>query len=203
LCQDATRRGSTHDFGRDVIPSLIEGHRVFAYPFMDENRKKNSYWRDVGTLDSYYEANMDLVSVEPELNLYDELWPIRTYQPNLPPPKFVFADPHRRGQALDSIVCNGTIVSGGTVIRSILGHRVRINSYAYVEDSILFTGVEIGRYAKIRRAIIDKRVRIPEGTEIGYDPAKDKARGFVVTESGVTVIAKAETSSELWEETRL
>jgi glucose-1-phosphate adenylyltransferase len=202
LCRDATKRGSTHDFGKDVIPSLIEGHRVFAYPFMDENRKKNSYWRDVGTLDGYYEANMDLVSVEPELNLYDELWPIRTYQPNLPPPKFVFADPQRRGQALDSIVCSGTIVSGGTVIRSILGHRVRINSYAHVEDSILFAGVEIGRHARIRRAIIDKRVRIPEGTEIGYDAAKDKARGFVVTETGITVIAKAETSSELWEEAR-
>ncbi len=199
LCRDATKRGSTHDFGRDVIPSILHAHRVFAYPFMDENRKRNSYWRDVGTLDSFYAANMDLVGVDPELNLYDERWPIRTYQPNYPPPKFVFADPQRRGQALDSIVCNGTIVSGGTVRRSILGHRVRINSYALVEDSILFEGVEVGRHAKIRRAIIDKRVRIPEGMEIGYDPEADRARGFLVTESGITVIAKAESTVTFWE----
>lgn len=199
LCRDATKRGSTHDFGRDVIPSILQAHRVFAYPFMDENRKRNSYWRDVGTLDSFYAANMDLVGVDPELNLYDERWPIRTYQPNYPPPKFVFADPERRGQALDSIVCNGTIVSGGTVRRSILGHRVRINSFALVEDSILFEGVEVGRHAKVRRAIIDKRVRIPEGMEIGYDPDADRARGFIVTESGITVIAKAESTAAYWE----
>ncbi|GAB6164868.1 glucose-1-phosphate adenylyltransferase [Thermostilla marina] len=199
LCRDATKRGSRHDFGGDVIPALIEKHRVFAYPFMDENRKRNSYWRDVGTLDAYYEANMDLVSVEPELNLYDEVWPIRTYLPNYPPPKFVFADPDRSGFALDSIVCLGTIISGGNVRRSILGHRVRINSYASVEESILFSRVEIGRHAKIRRAIIDKGVHIPPGVEIGFDPEQDRARGFVVTESGITVIAKSDGAAQFAE----
>ena len=195
LCLDATRRGSAHDFGRNVIPSIIDSHRVFAYPFMDENRKKQAYWRDVGTLDAYYEANMDLISVDPELNLYDRHWPIRTYQPNLPPPKFVFAEegPNpRRGQALDSIVCQGSVVSGGQVERSILGAGTRINSYATVKDSILFDGIDVGRRAKIRRAIIDKEVRIPAGIEIGYDPDLDRSRGFVVSEQGITVIAKTD-----------
>ncbi len=195
LCLDATRRGSAHDFGRNVIPSIIDSHRVFAYPFMDENRKKQAYWRDVGTLDAYYEANMDLISVDPELNLYDRHWPIRTYQPNLPPPKFVFAEegPNpRRGQALDSIVCQGSVVSGGQVERSILGAGTRINSYATVKDSILFDGIDVGRRAKIRRAIIDKEVRIPAGIEIGYDHDLDRSRGFVVSEQGITVIAKTD-----------
>ena len=148
LCQDATRPGSAHDFGRDIIPAVIDKHRVFAFPFRDENRKYEAYWRDVGTLDAYYEANMDLVSVDPVLNMYDEDWPIRTYHANYPPPKFVFAEDGlggRRGEALDSIVCPGTIVSGGHVRHSILGCNVRVNSYAQVEDSILFEGVDIGR----------------------------------------------------------
>lgn len=136
---------------------------------------------------------MDLVSVDPQLNLYDQRWPIRTHQPNLPPPKFVFAEKGptaRRGQALDSIVCQGTIISGGQVERSILGPNVRINSYSQVEGSILFEGVNVGRHAKIRRAIIDKEVQIPAGMEIGYNPDQDRARGFAVTDRGVTVIAK-------------
>jgi glucose-1-phosphate adenylyltransferase len=193
LCLDATRHGSQHDFGHDLIPSVIHTHRVFAYPFMDENRKKEAYWRDVGTLDAYYEANLDLVSVDPQLNMYDSEWLIRTYQPNLPPPKFVFAErgqAARRGQALDSIVCQGCIVSGGQLERSIVGPDSRINSYAQVEDSILFDCVNVGRYAKIRRAIIDKGVHIPAGIEIGYDHDLDRSRGFMVTENGVTVIAK-------------
>jgi glucose-1-phosphate adenylyltransferase len=193
LCLDATRHGSRHDFGHDLIPAVIDTHRVFAYPFMDENRKKEAYWRDVGTLDAYYEANMDLVAVDPQLNLYDREWPIRTYQPNLPPPKFVFAEMGegaRRGQALDSIICQGCIVSGGQVARSIVGSDSRINSYAHVDDSILFEGVNVGRYAKIRRAIIDKGVHIPAGIEIGYDHELDGSRGFTVTDQGVTVIAK-------------
>jgi glucose-1-phosphate adenylyltransferase len=192
LCRDATRPGSLHDFGGDIIPAIIEKNRVLAYPFRDENRKKDAYWRDVGTLDAYFEANMDLISVDPELNMYDEDWPIRTYQPNLPPPKFVFSDAGRCGHAMDSIVCQGTIVSGGEVHRSILGHEVRVNSYSLVEDSILFGRVDVGRYAKIRRAIIDKRVEIPEGVEIGYDAEQDRARGFAVTDNGVTVIAKSD-----------
>ncbi|MCR4411381.1 MAG: glucose-1-phosphate adenylyltransferase [Thermoguttaceae bacterium] len=203
LCKDATRRGSRHDFGGDVIPAILPTGKVYAYPFRDENRKKDLYWRDVGTLDAYYEANLDLVSVDPELNMYDADWPIRTYQPNLPPPKFVFAEEHRRGYALDSIVCAGTIVSGGRVERSILGPQVRVNSFAQVEDSILFAGVNIGRHARVRRAIIDKGVHIPAGAEIGYDPKLDFARGFTVTDSGVTVIAKAEGVERFWESERI
>jgi glucose-1-phosphate adenylyltransferase len=193
LCLDATRHSSHHDFGRDIIPSIVQNFRVFAYPFMDENRKTEAYWRDVGTLDAYYEANLDLVSVDPQLNMYDDDWPVRTYQPNLPPPKFVFAEKGptgRCGEARDSLVCQGSIISGGQVERSIVGFNSRINSYSRVEDSILFEGVDVGRYAKIRRAIIDKGVHIPPHAEIGYDVELDIARGFIVTEKGVTVIAK-------------
>jgi len=195
LCLDATRPASSHDFGKDIIPSIIDTHRVFAFPFRDENRKQDAYWRDVGTLDAYYEANMDLVSVDPLLNMYDEHWPIRTYHPNFPPPKFVFAEegPHaRRGEALDSIVCQGSIISGGQVYRSILGSNTRVNSFATVEDSILLDHVDIGRHARVRRAIIDKGVQIPAGTSIGYDHDQDRARGFTVSEGGVVVIAKAD-----------
>jgi glucose-1-phosphate adenylyltransferase len=199
LCVDATRPGSRHDFGHNVIPGMIGSHRVMAYRFMDENLDekglKQSYWRDVGTLDAYYEANMDLISVDPQLNLYDRRWPIRTYQPNLPPPKFVFAEKGggaRRGQALDSIVCQGSIISGGQVDRSIIGPDSRINSYAQVEDSILFDGVNVGRHARIRRAILDKGVTVPPNTHIGYDHALDLSRGFAVTDKGVTVIAKTD-----------
>jgi len=195
LCQDATNNASRHDFGHDIIPSVVGTHRVIAFPFVDENRKRDAYWRDVGTLDAYYEANMDLVSVDPLLNMYDERWPIRTYLPLFPPPKFVFAEegPDARcGQAMDSIVCQGSIVSGGRVERSILGANVRVNSYARVEDSILFESVDIGRRAKVRRAIIDKGVRIPGGVEIGYNHEHDRARGFTVSEGGITVIAKAD-----------
>jgi len=194
LCQDATRKNSQHDFGRNIIPELIRTHRVYAFPFHDENRKTDAYWRDVGTLDAYFEANMDLVAVDPQLNMYDDRWPIRTYHPTFAPPKFVFAETgpnSRRGQALDSIVCPGSIVSGGSVERSIVGPNTRVNSYARVEDSILFEGVDIGRHAKVRRAIIDKGVHIPAGIEVGYDHEHDRARGFTVSEGGVVVIAKA------------
>jgi glucose-1-phosphate adenylyltransferase len=193
LCLDATRQESKHDFGRDIIPSVINTHKVIAYPFLDENRKKDAYWRDVGTLEAYYEANMDLISVDPLLNLYDRRWPIRTFQPNLPPPKFVFAehgDTARRGEALDSIVCQGTIISGGQVERSILGPGVKINSFSHIEDSLIFDDVKVGRHARIRRAIIDKEVEIPPGIEIGFDHELDRSRGFTVSETGLTVIAK-------------
>ena len=203
LCRDATQHLSSHDFGKDVIPSIIDTHRVLAFPFTDENRKDDAYWRDVGTVDAYYQANMDLVSVDPQLNMYDRHWPIRTYQRNLPPPKFVFAEkesPSRRGEALDSIVCVGSIVSGGQVERSILAADTRINSYARVEDSILFEGVDVGRRAKIRRAIIDKEVCIPPGIEIGYDQEADRQRGFTITESGVTVIAKTDRVEQFLEQ---
>jgi glucose-1-phosphate adenylyltransferase len=206
LCIDATRNDSRHDFGHNIIPSCIDTHRVFAFPFRDENRKQDAYWRDVGTLDAYFDANMDLVHVDPQLNMYDQHWPIRTYQPNLPPPKFVFAEEGpggRRGQALDSIVCSGSIVSGGTVERSILGPNTRINSFAHVEDAILFEGVDIGRRAKVRRAIIDKGVHIPAGAEIGFDFEHDRRRGFTVTDRGVVVIAKADGAEHFLEADRL
>jgi len=195
LCRDATIPGSAHDFGKNVIPSLIDRADLRAFQFRDKNTGEGYYWRDVGTIDSYYEANQDLISVEPELNLYDQSWPIRSYQPNLPPPKFVFAQlegPNpRRGIALDSMICNGSIISGGKVERSLLSSSVRISSWATVEDSILFDGVRVGRECRVRRTIIDKHVQLPAGTCVGYDPDEDLARGFTVTESGITVIARA------------
>jgi glucose-1-phosphate adenylyltransferase len=198
LCEDAARVGSGHDFGRDVIPVMIaSGMRVFAHRFHDANRKAVPYWRDVGTLDAFYQANIDLVSVEPELNLYAEDWPIRTMQPQLPPPKFVHAadgppGQARRGEALDSLVSPGCIVSGGHVTRSILSPKVRVNSYAVVDDTILFEGVDVGRYCRIRRAIIDKEVKLPPYTVLGYDLEFDRKRGFTITEQGVVVVSKSE-----------
>ncbi|MEW4528576.1 glucose-1-phosphate adenylyltransferase [Maioricimonas sp. JC845] len=195
LCQAATQADSNHDFGKDIIPSIIDTHRVRAFPFRDKNGKDAAYWRDVGTLDAYYEANLDLISVDPLLNLYDDSWPIRGYHAPLPPPKFVFAqtaaEEPRVGHAMDSLVCPGCIISGGEVSRSILSSKVRINSWATVQDSILFEGVDVGRHARVRRAIIDKGVEVPENMVIGEDPELDRARGLTVTESGVTVIAKS------------
>lgn len=196
LRQDAACKDSKHDFGANIIPSLIqENRRVVAFNFLDENRKKEAYWRDVGTLDAYYEANMDLVNVDPLLNVYDDEWPIFTYHPNYPPPKFVFAESDRIGHATDSVVCSGTIVSGGTINQSILGHAVRVNSFAAVNESIIFDDVTIGRHAKIRRSIIDKGVHIPPGVSVGYDHELDLQRGFTITENGITVIAKAAGTS--------
>jgi glucose-1-phosphate adenylyltransferase len=166
-----------------------------AFPFRDENRKQQAYWRDVGTLDAYFAANMDLVAVDPLLNVYDSHWPIRTYHPNYPPPKFVFAEegPNpRRGQALDSVICPGAIVSGGQVERSIVGYNARINSFSHVQDSILLDHVDIGRRARVRRAIIDKGVSIPPDTEIGFNHDHDRERGFIISEGGIVVIAKAD-----------
>lgn len=196
LCKDATKPDSAHDFGRNIIPSLINTHKVLAYPFRDKNTGQTMYWRDVGTLDAYYEANMDLIAVHPEFNMYDNVWPIRTYQPQAPPPKFVFAETGaptpRAGQALDSIVCSGSIISGGRVQRSVLSPNCRVNSWATVEDSILLDGVEIGRHCRVRRAIIDKGVKLPERTEIGFNTDHDRARGWHVTETGIVVIAKTD-----------
>jgi glucose-1-phosphate adenylyltransferase len=196
LCQDATKSDSDHDFGKNIIPNMIPNHKVFSFRFRDKNRKATPYWRDVGTLDAYYQANMDLVEVDPVLNLYDREWPIRTSHAQLPPPKFVFRDEGgdnvRRGEAHDSMVCQGCIISGGHVRKSILSPNVRINSYSLVENSILFDGVDVGRHCRIRKAIIDKDVKIPPNTTIGYDLNHDKQRGFLVTEQGVVVIAKAE-----------
>jgi glucose-1-phosphate adenylyltransferase len=170
---------------------------VFAYNFRDENKKTAKYWRDVGTLDAFWEANMDLVSVDPQLNLYDDDWPIRTHLRQYPPAKFVFAQEFeggRLGQALDSIVTDGCIISGGRVQNSILSSNVRVNSWATVTESILMENVEIGRHCKIRRAIIDKNVYVPSGTVIGYDPEDDKKR-FHVSPGGIVVVPKAVISS--------
>jgi glucose-1-phosphate adenylyltransferase len=197
LLKDAANKDSDHDFGKNIIPPILQSHRVFAFRFLDQNRKAVPYWRDVGTLDAYYQANMDLVEIDPVLNLYDKEWLIRTHQPQLPPPKFVFSDEGpperaRRGEAHDSMVCQGCILSGGHVRRSVLAPNVRVNSYARVEDSILFDGVDVGRHCHIRKAIIDKDVKIPPNTTIGYDLEHDRRRGFLITEQGVVVIAKAE-----------
>jgi glucose-1-phosphate adenylyltransferase len=191
VARDAARLSSRHDFGRDILPGLVSSGRVFAVPFRDENRKEVKYWRDIGTIDSYYEASMDLVKVDPQFNLYDEEFPIHTYTKPRPPAKMVFGggEEGRIGTAVDSLLCLGCIISGGRVERSILSPGVRVNSYALVEDSILYHDVEIGRHARIRRAIIDKEVKIPAGAVIGYDLEKD-SQMFTVTESGVVVIAK-------------
>ncbi|MBL4885240.1 MAG: glucose-1-phosphate adenylyltransferase [Planctomycetaceae bacterium] len=200
LCKDATIRDSSHDFGKDIIPRIIDEHLVRAFPFKDKNTGERAYWRDVGTIDAYFEANMDLIAINPQLNLYDQSWPIRSYQPLLPPPKFVFAqdklDDPRMGFAMDSLVCAGSILSGGRAIRSIISSGVRINSWARVEDSILFDDVNVGRHVKIRRAIIDKGVNIPEGMTIGYDVELDRKRGFTISESGIAVIGKMGSLSE-------
>jgi len=194
LSTDAAH-SSRHDFGHDILPSLIGGGRVFAYPFLDENRKRQSYWRDIGTLDAYYAANMDLTAVEPVFNLYDKDWPIRTMQArHMPPAKTVFADTARggrAGQVLDSLVSGGVIVSGGQVERSVLSPWVRVNSYAQVSDCVLLSEVNVGRRARLKRTIVDKGVDIPEDLVVGEDPVED-ARRFKVTAGGVVVIPRGQ-----------
>jgi glucose-1-phosphate adenylyltransferase len=198
VLQEGKKLHEDLDFGKHVIPMMLENDdRVFAYNFNDNvipgmKAEERGYWKDVGTLDSYYEANMDLIHVSPQLNLYNYRWPILTNQGNLPPAKTVFDDDDRRGQNLDSYVCGGCITSGGTVRRSILGPLCRVNSYSLVEDSILFENVTVGRHVKVRRAIIDKNVTIPDGTVIGYDHAEDRKRGYTVTESGIVVVPRPE-----------
>ncbi|HXA52644.1 MAG TPA: glucose-1-phosphate adenylyltransferase [Candidatus Acidoferrum sp.] len=190
LHEDADDPASTHDFGHDVLPKMIGRSRVIAYDFRDINAKQSRYWRDVGTLDAYYEANMDLVAVVPEFNLYDTRWPIRTRMTQQPPAKFVFAQEGRRmGIAVDSVVSAGCIVSGGRIMHSVLSPGVRVNSYCEVEYSILLPGAEIGRYSRIRRAIINTGAKIPESSVIGFDPDVDRANGHTVTDGGITVVA--------------
>ena len=193
LHEDAQKTNSAHDFGKEIIPGMIKkGYKIAAYNFIDENKKEAKYWRDIGTLDAYYEANMDLVQVDPVFNLYDKEWLVRTYQEQFPSAKTVFSGDEitgRVGLVLDSIVSGGCIISGGRVQRSILSPNVRVNSYCQIYDSILMEGVNVGRYAKIKRAIIDKDVNIPQGMVIGYDLEEDKKR-FCITESGLVVVAK-------------
>jgi glucose-1-phosphate adenylyltransferase len=192
LTEDA-HKASQHDFGKDVIPTIYKKKKVFAYDFQN-CEKYGNYWRDIGTLDAYYEANMDLIQVTPTFNFYDQEWPLRTFQEQFPPAKTVYDgswDPSRKGEAIQSLLSNGVVVSGGRVIRSVLSPNVRVNSFSLVEDSVLMEGVDIGRYAKIKRAIIDKDVKIPQHMEIGYNPEEDRKR-FFVTDSGITVVAKGE-----------
>lgn len=190
ISQDA-KQETAHDFGKNIIPSMIKPDKVFAYNFVDENKKTVHYWRDVGTVDAYYDANMDLVNVDPIFNLYDTNWPIRSYCPACPPAKTVFAHENegRVGTVLDSLVSSGCIISGGRVEKSILSYNVRVNSFSTVEGSVLMEGVSIGRHAKVRRAIIDKDVQIPEGMQIGYDVDED-AKRFLVSPSGIVVVPK-------------
>ena len=189
LLKDAEDSNSKHDFGHNILPKMVGEYKVYSYNFIDENRKEALYWRDVGTLDAYYEANLDLVSVAPVFNLYDKAWPIRTHQRQYPPAKFVFAEQGRMGTALDSVVSMGCIISGGTVRNSVMSPDVRVNSFSEVDSSILFSHVNVGRHCRIRRAIIDRDVHIPEGTVIGYDTESDRQK-YHVTDSGITVVTR-------------
>lgn len=189
LAENAEDAESAHDFGKDVLPRCIQKARVIAYDFIDLNDKTVKYWRDVGTIEAYYDANIDLVAVTPEFNLYDKRWSIRTHLEQQPPAKFVFAQEGRRmGVAMDSIVSGGCIVSGGRVVRSVLSPGVRINSYCEVESCILMHNAEVGRYSRIRRAIVGPGVHVPESSAIGYDLEEDRAKGYHVTDSGIVVI---------------
>jgi glucose-1-phosphate adenylyltransferase len=190
LEENSRKSDTSHDFGKDIIPELITQCPVYAYRFYDENKKAGKYWRDIGTLDAYFEANMDLCHVNPEFNLYDPEWPLRTYQLQAPPAKFVFADEGRRcGQALDSIISAGCIISGSRVSGSVLCPNVRVHSFCDVDQSILMPGVRVGRHARIRRAIIDRDVFIPRAARIGYNEEEDRRR-HTVTDSGVVVVTK-------------
>jgi glucose-1-phosphate adenylyltransferase len=187
LESDAADAESHHDFGKNIIPALIAGGNVFSYSFYDENKKSAKYWRDIGTLDAYYEANMDLCQVNPEFNLYDPEWPLRTYQPQAPPAKFVFAEEGRKGEALDSLISPGCIVSGSRISGSILCPNVRVHSFCSVEQSILMPGVRVGRHARIRREIIDRDVLLPRGAYIGFNAEEDRKR-HTVTDDGIVVV---------------
>jgi len=192
LYADAEREDSSHDFGKDILPGLIGREDMYAYDFQTnvipgDPIGSPQYWRDVGTLDAYYEASMDLRSVSPELNLYNRQWPLRTAGYYDAPAKFVFDEEGRRGMAIDSIVAGSSIISGGVVKGSVLGRGVRVHTGAYVENSVIFDNCDIGRYAKIRRAILDKNVKIPEGATVGYDLEEDRKK-YHVTESGIVVI---------------
>ena len=189
LMKDAEDPTSKHDFGHNILPSLLGKYKMHAYNFVDENGKDALYWRDVGTLDAYYDANMDIASVSPIFNLYDSNWPMRTRVRQYPPAKFVFGEPGRTGMAINSIVSAGCIVSGAVVRNSVLSQDVRVNSYSEVDSSIVFSHVNIGRHCRIKKAIIDRDVHLPEGTVIGYDQNEDR-RNYFVTPSGLTVVTR-------------
>ncbi|MHB1699219.1 MAG: glucose-1-phosphate adenylyltransferase [Acidobacteriaceae bacterium] len=189
LMRDAEDPKSKHDFGHNILPGILGHCKMLAFNFVDENKQRALYWRDVGTLDAYYEANMDVASITPVFNLYDVSWPMRTRVRQYPPAKFVFGEPGRTGMAINSVISAGCIVSGAGVRNSVLSQNVRVNSYADVESSVIFSHVNIGRHCRIRRAIIDRDVHIPEGTVIGYDQNEDK-KNYFVTPSGLTVVTR-------------
>ena len=189
LVNDANCLNSSHDFSKDILPGLLEPYRVVAYPFRDVQTKAQSYWRDVGTVDAFWEANMEMVGIDPELNLYDRNWPIWTYQDQAPPAKFVFDDDGRRGMAVDSMVADGCIVSGGYVNHSLLFPQVQVHSYVHLRDAVVLPEVDIGRYCRLRKIIIDRGCVIPPGTVIGED-AEEDARNFYRTERGVVLVTR-------------
>ncbi len=186
--KDADTPDTQHDFGKNVIPSIIKDYRVYAYPFRDPDTGEQAYWRDVGTLDAFWEANMELVSVTPQLNMYDQDWPIFTHQVQSPPAKFVFDEHDRRGEAIQSMVSGGCVVSGARIHNSLLFSRCKVHSYSTVTDSVILPDVDIGERCNIRRAIVDRGTSIESGTEIGVDHDADRARGFRVTEKGITLV---------------
>ena len=187
LIKDADSTASTHDFGHDIIPSLIKKYRVFSYPYQDAQPGQSAYWRDVGTVDAFWQANLELIGVLPELNLYDEHWPIWTYQEQLPPAKFIFDNDDRRGMAVDSMVSGGCVISGATVRHSLLFSNVRVNSYAVLQDVVALPNVQIGRNCRITKTVIDKWCELPDGTVIGADPEQDAER-FYVSPGGVVLV---------------
>jgi glucose-1-phosphate adenylyltransferase len=189
LMKDAEDPNSKHDFGHNILPNILGRVKMLAYNFVDENKQNALYWRDVGTLDAYYEANMDVAGVTPTFNLYDKSWPMRTRSYQYPPAKFVFGEPGRTGMAINSIVASGSIVSGAVIRNSVLSQDVRVNSYADVDSSIVFAHVNIGRHCRIRHAIIDRDVHIPDGTVIGYDANEDR-KNYFVSPSGLTVVTR-------------
>ena len=190
LEKDAAENLSSNDFGNDIIPKIIESHKVYAFPFKDPESEQQPYWRDVGTLDSFWEANMELVAPEPKLDMYDETWPIWTYQEQMAPAKFIFDQENRRGYVIDSIVAGGCIVSGASVKRSLLFSKVRVNSYCNIEDSVILPGVNIGRSCTFKKVIVDSSTNIPPGLDIGVDHDADRANGFRVTEKGVVLVTR-------------
>ncbi|MCK5647567.1 MAG: glucose-1-phosphate adenylyltransferase [Gammaproteobacteria bacterium] len=187
LIKDADETGSSRDFGKDIIPNVVDKYRAFAYSFNNKEEQSQTYWRDVGTIDAFWKANQELIGVSPELNLYDDIWPIWTHQEQLPPAKFVFDDDERRGMAVDSMVSGGCIISGSKVSHSLLFSNVRVNSYSLVEDSVLLPEVHIGQHCHIKNAVIDKGTQIPDGTTIGIDSEQDRER-FRVTEKGIVLV---------------
>lgn len=190
LLKDVDVQGSTRDFGHDIIPSIINKSNVFAYSFKDPDSESQPYWRDVGTLDSFWEANMELVTPKPQLDLYDKDWPIWTYQEQLPPAKFIFDNDERRGMAVDSTVSGGCIISGSTIRKSLLYSSVHAHSYSLIEESVLLHGSHVGEHAKLKRVILDSDCCVPAGLSIGYDKEQDEANGFRVTEKGITLVTK-------------